>query len=96
MNRPLLYYIKTIMELVTCLPYTSSIHGESPMNGQFIVEYTWTAEEFYSGKMQRYAARHNLRMEIARVIDGYYVTCTPTTFWLRIFQRRIRRLQLEN
>ena len=81
------------MELVTCLPYNSSIHGVSPMEGQFIVDNTWTPEELYSGQMTRYATRHGLRIEIARVIEGYYVTCSLTTFWLRIFQRKIRRLQ---
>jgi hypothetical protein len=71
------------MKLVTCL------YSE----GRLIVDEIWTLTEFYNGSMKRWARKHGLYMEIAHVIDGYYTTCIPTTYWLRLFQRKCRNLQ---
>ena len=85
------------MELVTCMPYHQAIHGQTStgeaIEGKYIVDEIWSREEFYSGRMKRYADRYGLRIELARVIDGHYITCIPNTFWLRILQRRIRNRQ---
>jgi hypothetical protein len=58
-----------------------------------IVDNIWNPEEFYTNQHRKRMRRHSLRLDIIDMVEkDNYDICIFKTFWLSIFQRKVRRL----
>jgi hypothetical protein len=73
---------------------TSSLYPVSAKHGpagHHVVDYLWTRREFKKGA--RRAAKLGLDFNIVQVVEfGDYTTCVFKTVYLRLFQRRVKRV----
>ena len=58
-----------------------------------IVDNIWNPDEFYTNQHLKRIKRHGLRLDIIDMVEkDDYDICIFKTFWLSIFQRKVRRL----
>lgn len=56
-----------------------------------LVDNIWNAEEFYNNEHVSRMRRHALRLDVIEMVEkGEYDICIFKTFWLSIFQRKVR------
>jgi hypothetical protein len=59
----------------------------------YIVDNIWNPDEFYTNQNLKRVKRHSLRVDIIDMVEkDDYDICIFKTFWLSIFQRKVRRL----
>ena len=67
------------------------VHAKQGPAGHHVVDYLWTRREFKKG-LQR-ATKLGLDFNIVQVVEfGDYTTCVFKTIFLRLFQRRVKRV----
>ena len=58
-----------------------------------VVDNIWNPEEFYTNQHVKRMHRHSLRLDIIDMVEKEnYDICIFKTFWVSIFQRKVRRL----
>lgn len=58
-----------------------------------LVDNIWNPDEFYKNKHVKRLNTYLLRLDIIDMVEqGNYDICIFKTFWLSIFQRKVRRL----
>lgn len=64
----------------------------SSMGDYFIVDNIWEPREYFKGQYVKRMRKHLLRMDIIEMVEWTdYDICIFKTFWISIFQRKVRK-----
>jgi hypothetical protein len=58
-----------------------------------LVDNIWNPEEFYNNEYVKRMNQHSLRIDVIDMVEkGEYDICIFKTFWISIFQRKVRNI----
>jgi hypothetical protein len=58
-----------------------------------LVDNIWNADEFYNNEHVRRMIKHSMRLDVIDMVEKEeYDICIFKTFWISIFQRKVRKL----
>jgi NAD-specific glutamate dehydrogenase len=63
-----------------------------PRDNYYLVDVEWDPNEYFNGHYTKRMRRHSLRMEIITMAEhNEYHIAIFKTFWISIFQRKIKK-----
>ena len=58
-----------------------------------LVDNIWNADEFYNNEHVTRMIKHSMRLDVIDMVEKEeYDICIFKTFWISIFQRKVRKL----
>ena len=61
-------------------------------DGLYLADVEWDAWEYFHDSYKKRMRKHSLRMEIVEIVEWKeYQICIFKTFWISIFQRKIKK-----